>query len=375
MAYEWCRTPITPLFAHSFQIDESFIGFIMGASTMTGILLKLPGGILSDIWGRKPVLVLALLFMTITPFAYGLVEGPIGLLLVRFLHGGATSLFMPVTIAIIADIFPNNKGTAMGWYWSFALSGRSLGHKFSPAVHVVTGSFATTYMIAGPIGAMGLLLALAIKSPEKKQPQRKKISFRTGVQQTIKNKNILFAALAGGTLWFATGSIQANLPLYGIHEGNFGEKKAGDLFFTLVLVSLICRPLMGMLSDRIGRKPIIVSGLLLTGILIIFIMRTESYDTLLLLVAGYGLAEAMVQTCTTAFVADICSKESMGTALGVFGMLMDIGHASGLVLTGTLIVFFEGHYSKAFLVVGIMVLLAAATFLFFARPPQPQDSA
>ena len=342
---------------------------------MTGILLKLPGGILSDVWGRKPILVAALLFITATPFAYILVDGPIGLLLVRFLHGGATSLFMPVTIAIIADIFPQRKGTAMGWYWAFALSGRSIGHTLSPTVLLATGSFATTYMIAGPIGGIGLLLALTIKSPEKKPPQRKKVSFRTGFLQTIKNKRILFAALAGGSLWFATGSIQANLPLYATEVRGIGEVKVGTLFTTLVLVSLICRPLMGMLSDRIGRKPIIVSGLLLTGTLIIFIMRTESYHTLLLLVAGYGLAEAMVQTCTTAFVADICKQDSLGTALGAFGMLMDIGHASGLALTGTLLVFLDGNYNSTFLIVGMLVLLSAAIFLFFVRAPLPQDSA
>jgi hypothetical protein len=56
-------------------------------------------------------------------------------------------------------------------------------------------------------------------------------------------------------------------------------------------------------------------------------------------------------------------------------MLMDIGHASGLALTGTLLVFLDGNYNSTFLIVGMLVLLSAVIFLFFVRAPLPQDSA
>ncbi len=373
MAYEWCRTPITPWFARSFEIDESFIGFIMGASTMTGIFLTLPGGILSDVLGRKPVLVAALVFITVTPFAYILVDGPVSLLLVRFIHGGATSLFMPVTIAIIADLFPNRKGTAMGWYWAFALSGRSIGHTLSPAFLVMTGAFGTTYLIAGPIGGIGLLLALVVSPPRKTSAAPKQKRFRDGIRDTFRNRQVLIAALAGAALWFATGSIQANLPLYAKEVRGIGEVEIGTLFTALVLVSLFMRPVMGMLSDRIGRKPIITLGLFLTGSLIILIMRTSSYAWLLALVAAYGLAEAMVQTCTTAYVADVCREGTLGTSLGVFGMLMDIGHFSGLALTGTLLLLFDRNYGTTFLTLGCGILVAAILFVLLGRSPKPSE--
>ncbi len=369
MAFEWCRTPITPWFARSFQIDESFVGFIMGASTITGIFLKLPGGILSDVIGRKPVLVTSLLFITATPFAYTFADGATALLLVRFLHGGATALFMPVTIAIIADLYPDRKGTAMGWYWAFALSGRSIGHTLSPAFLVMTGAFGTTYMIAGPIGGIGLLLVLAIKSPAKAQPAPPRKKFKDGLREALGNRQVLIAALAGGTLWFATGSLQANLPLYAKEVRGIGEVQIGTLFTALVVVSLVMRPFMGMLSDRIGRKPIIVPGLFLTGALVILIMRTETYGWLLALVACYGLAEAMVQTCATAFVTDVCKPGSTGSALGVFGSLMDICHASGLALTGTLLLAMDRNYGTTFLCIGGGIFLAAVLFLVLVRLP------
>ncbi len=57
-SYAICRTPLLPLFARDLGAGPSMIGFVMGASTLTGIFLKLPAGAWSDILGRRPLLVL-----------------------------------------------------------------------------------------------------------------------------------------------------------------------------------------------------------------------------------------------------------------------------------------------------------------------------
>ena len=55
-SYSICRTPLLPLFARELGAGPSMIGFVMGASTLTGIFLKLPAGAWSDILGRRPLL-------------------------------------------------------------------------------------------------------------------------------------------------------------------------------------------------------------------------------------------------------------------------------------------------------------------------------
>ncbi|MCR4319423.1 MAG: MFS transporter [Candidatus Brocadiaceae bacterium] len=69
MSYAMARTPILPLFALSLGAKPEAIGFVVGASTITGIFFKLPAGTLSDIYGRYKMLLISILVFALTPFA------------------------------------------------------------------------------------------------------------------------------------------------------------------------------------------------------------------------------------------------------------------------------------------------------------------
>ena len=73
MSYAMARTPLLPLFALSLGASPKAIGFVVGASTITGIFFKLPAGTLSDIYGRYRMLFLSILVFAFTPFLYYLV--------------------------------------------------------------------------------------------------------------------------------------------------------------------------------------------------------------------------------------------------------------------------------------------------------------
>ena len=69
-SYAICRTPLLPLFARELGAGPSLIGFVMGASTLTGIVLKLPAGALSDTFGRRRLLFAGALVFATLPFTY-----------------------------------------------------------------------------------------------------------------------------------------------------------------------------------------------------------------------------------------------------------------------------------------------------------------
>jgi MFS transporter, DHA1 family, multidrug resistance protein len=86
-SYAMARTPVLPLFAVSLVARPEAIGFVVGASTITGIFFKLPAGALSDIYGRHKMLLLGVFVFGITPFAYYLVTNYWQLVGIRFFHG------------------------------------------------------------------------------------------------------------------------------------------------------------------------------------------------------------------------------------------------------------------------------------------------
>ena len=123
MSYAMARTPLLPLFALSLGAGPEAIGFVVGASTITGILFKLPAGTLSDIYGRYKMLFLSVLVFACTPFIYYLVTSYWQLVSLRFFHGLATSIYGPVAMATIADIAGEKKGERLSMFSSITIIG------------------------------------------------------------------------------------------------------------------------------------------------------------------------------------------------------------------------------------------------------------
>ncbi|MBA2302384.1 MAG: MFS transporter [Acidobacteria bacterium] len=105
-SYAICRTPLLPLFARELGAGPSVIGLVMGASTLTGVVVKLPAGALSDIVGRRSLLLAGALVFATLPFTYLAASTLLVVILLRFAHGSATAIFGPVASASVSDIAP-----------------------------------------------------------------------------------------------------------------------------------------------------------------------------------------------------------------------------------------------------------------------------
>src|SRR6185436_7255525 len=85
-SYAICRTPLLPLFARELGAGPSLIGLVMGASTLTGIFVKLPAGALSDFLGRRRLLLTGAVIFAALPFTYLAVSTLPVLALLRVAH-------------------------------------------------------------------------------------------------------------------------------------------------------------------------------------------------------------------------------------------------------------------------------------------------
>ena len=98
-SYALCRTPLLPLLARGLGAGPSLIGLVMGASTLTGVFVKLPAGALSDLLGRRRLLLTGAVIFAALPFTYLAVSTLTVLVLLLFAHGSATAIFGPVAAA------------------------------------------------------------------------------------------------------------------------------------------------------------------------------------------------------------------------------------------------------------------------------------
>ncbi len=114
--YQLGKTPVLPIFAAGLGADHLFLGFIVSASTLTGIVIKPLAGFFSDKWGRRLWLMIGTTIFAGMPFMYWLINTPDQLFVIRLLHGLATAIYGPVTLAYVAELSSENRAERLGWF-------------------------------------------------------------------------------------------------------------------------------------------------------------------------------------------------------------------------------------------------------------------
>ena len=365
MSYNLVRMPALAPFAETLGAGPVAVGFIVAASTMTGVFLKLPMGALSDIVSRRRLMLFGVLAFAFPPFAYPFVTDLDVLAGLRVVHGLATAVFTPLVLASVASMYPVNRGAALGWYTSAAQGGALLGPMLGGWL-VDTVGFAQTFLAGGVFGLLALVLYVMIlflhpEGTPHNQIDAREVwaNLRQGLKTVIGHTQMLATSVAEAAKMMANGTLMAFLPLYALSLG-LSLAESGLLFGIQGLTSFLSKPVMGRISDQVGRQPLITLGLVICGATIMGIPHVTHFLPLLCLAAGFGFGEAVVTSSSAGLIADLAAPEKIGAGMGLRGTIMDIGHASGPILAGVLIAAIS--YTGAFMLIGALQFLAALGF-------------
>jgi MFS family permease len=379
-SYALARSPVLPLFAMYLGAGPEAIGLAVGISTVTGIFFKLPSGALSDIIGRRHTMLIGLCVFAVMPFTYMFVHDYRMLVIVRFLHGFATAVYGPVAMAVVADIAGQMRGEALSWFSSVTIIGNLIGapaggyllHHAATAKDPVLSDFQVVYIISGVLGVISLLIGIKYlkgkedieKGKTLKESLRK---FASGIKEVVSDKRILITSNMEGVQNMCMGALEAFLPIYCVKVAGLNEFQAGLLWGVQVISTIVSKPLMGRSSDKYGRVPIIAAGLAMCAVSFGAIPLFRSFYLLMAAAVVFGLGEAFVTSSSAALVADICKEKHYGTAMGTFGTIYDIGHASGPIVTGMLLAKFNNDYRYSFWILSALVLLIIPVFVLTVR--------
>ena len=127
ISYDMVRRPALALFVESLGAGPFMVGLIVAVSTGTGVVLKLPMGLLSDVVNRQRLMLGGVLAFALPPFIYPFVSDLSSLAILRLVHGLATAMFTPLALAMVAELFMERRGEAFGWYTSAAQGGGLVG--------------------------------------------------------------------------------------------------------------------------------------------------------------------------------------------------------------------------------------------------------
>jgi MFS family permease len=312
---------------------------------VTKALTNLAAGLLADRYGRRPVLLAG--WLAGVPVPLLLIWAPTWewVVAANVLLGVNQGLTWSVAVMMKVDLVgPGRRGLALGLNEAAGYSAVAVTALLTGFIADRAGLRPAPFVFGFGVAIAGLLLsAIAIRetrdhvSLEHGLVERTaRPSWRTVILRTsLLDRSLSAASQAGLVNNLNDGMAWGLLPLY---------YAAAGLSLTEIAVLAAAYPLTwgtsqlatGALSDRIGRKGLIVGGLLVQGGAIAAIAATSGFWPWFAASVALGLGTGMVYPTLLAAVADVADPSWRGSALGVYRMWRDLGFAAGAILVGVI---------------------------------------
>ena len=377
-AYQMGKTPLLPIFAASLGASDALLGLIVSVSTVTGMATKPLFGLLSDRMGRRLWLLIGTLIFAGVPFLYSVIETPGQLIVIRLLHGTATAIYGPVTVAYVAERGSKRKAERLGWFGM----ARSGGYLVGPAVAGWLLLSLEPVAVFTLIGVLSMAAFVPVLWMDKDEPRPSETAAaeskanmeKTGgtaagfgaVRRLLKREAGLLGtpavwlsgALEAG-VFVVTYVIKAFLPIYALTAG-YSTVEIGLFFSVQEGALIVLKPWGGRLGDRIGHLRAVSLGMFCLAVTLPFLLAAGGTAGLLAVATAMGAAQALIFPATVALIAEQVPTGKVGAGMGLAGSLKNGGKVAGPVLGGLLIAGL-GYSGLFWLLTGM--LLVGALFL------------
>ena len=328
-----------PLFIASLGVTPAAIALIYNIRNVVQTLIRLVAGTFSDSIGRKNMMLFGVALFAITPFIYSVAQTPVLPVLAMFVSGLALSIYFPPSEAYASSLFPPEKaGEAMGRYhlsWAVsAVIGPALGGytvRFFP-------DYRPIFAVSGVIAALGFFIIWRYTEDDRDascpmkpgvQIQMILSEFPSTMRRLLGNRKVLAASIAVFAHAFCHWGLVTYIPLLGAERG-LNELMIGLTLTANAVTIAVILPVVGSLSDRVGRFTPIAAGLLVSVAVFALFPLAPYFWMLPVLNAALGLCAVLVFPVSQAASMEALPPADRGSATGIWGMIMALGGTAGM---------------------------------------------
>ncbi|MBU7028154.1 MAG: MFS transporter [Theionarchaea archaeon] len=349
-------------------IPREGIGVFFTAFFAASALIAIPAGYISDRIGRK-IIVVFLFALAAVVFSYSLADTKAELLLLRAVHGAVTAFIFPVARAYVMDkTTEENRGQTMGTFILFTSLAGMMAPTFGGILRDQTGSFNPLFYTAAIFPVMtAIFLLIAVRDLGKGFAVQK---MGLPTRELVGNRIFAVILVMFAMLFFASGILTPIMPIFAIEELEMSYTQLGFLSVPMGILYAISQFVAGTLSDRYGRKTLLVYPLIIYVVGIVVAGFSVNY---LMFYGAYmlvGIGAAPYATVAYSIIGDVVKQEQRGVASGTVTTLSGTGYIFGPLL-GSAIGGIVGLRIPFFLC-GLMVV-ATIVMLFFALPKEKRE--
>jgi MFS family permease len=326
---------LLPLIGNELGLSYSEIGLIMTCQYIASAVANIPGGMVVDTVGRKGLLMAISLFWVGFPYLLiGFTHSYAMLLVCIALVGFGNSLWHPTAIPTLGQRYPERKGLVL----SLHVMGGYVGDAIAPLVIGAALAVFSWRQVVVLNVAPGLVVALlmfaflgtiqmgAKKAHGEGQSLRQ---YMAGLRVLLRNRSLVLLSTGSSFRTMTQSALLTFLPVYLARDMGYSPFVVGACLFAVQAAGFAAAPVAGHLSDRMGRKQILVASMLSSAVVLVFMALAGGSPVFVALIAILGFFLYATRPVIQAWLLDVTPKNMGGSSIGVLFGAQAVGGALG----------------------------------------------
>ncbi len=357
--YAGVLSALLPWIREDLGLSYVQIGLLMTGRALLGACGNVVTSIAADMGGRRrSILVGSVVAVALCYILLGMSSSLLMVVLFGSMAAMASNAWHPPAMSLLGERFPHRRGYALGWHGT----GANLGQTISPLVVGAMLSFmswrATLYVNVWPGLLMGILLLWLLPQLDDDRLVRQAKTYWGDLKSgLVYNPPLMKVAVLSVLRTMGQQGLQTFLPLYLAESLRFSPALVGVALALMTFSGSWLEPLSGMLSDRIGRKPILFISLLLSAFTVWGLTLVDGVLLPLLFVGLIGLLHLSLRPIIMAFAMDVTPPGIGASTIGFVFSVKQLFSAFAPLMTGYLADVYD--LKTAFYVFAGLTLVAA----------------
>lgn len=361
--------PVLPTIMNELNLTGSIVGYMVAAFALTQLIASPITGRWTDTVGRKKMIVIGLLFFSVSEFLFGIGKTVEILFISRMLGGVSAAFIMPAVTAFIADITTIEKRPKALGYMSAAIS---TGFIIGPGIGgflAEIGPRIPFYSAAILALVAAILSMITLREPERNHeevPGKEK----SGLKRIfVPMYFIAFMIILISS--FGLAAFESLFALFVDHKFSFSPKDIAIAITGGAIVGAVAQvALFDRLTMRFGEIRLIRHSLIFSTIMVFLMTVVNSYISILLVTAVVFVGFDLMRPAVTSYLSKIAGDEQ-GFVGGMNSMFTSIGNVFGPIIGGIL---FDIDLNFPFYIAAVFLIIGIAFALVWKQPAHLKKS-
>ena len=361
---------LLPLIGKELGLSYGEIGAIMTCQYLVGAISNVPGGLAVDFVSRKTMpMAISMLWVGVPYLLMGLTHTYWLLLVCSALVGVGNNLWHPAAIPLLAQRFPERRGLAVALHGM----GGNLGDAIAPFASGALLTILSWREVVIVNVIPGLLLAALIlvyvnrtteqsRDMAEKSERMRAADVLSALRTMFTSRTVLMVSASSAFRLMTQAGLLTFLPVFLATQMGYSPIWIGACMLALQTAGFVAAPIAGHLSDRMGRRRIIMSSMAMTGLVLLLMAAIGRSTAFVLFISVLGFFLFAIRAMMQAWILDAAPKSMGGTSIGILFGTQAIGAAVGPALGGIFADLYGLMATFYFLAITIVI---ANLFIFF----------